>query len=140
MAPSTPAVWAAWRGRFQRWGRNAPVLLKGDAAARLRIKEARPIMPHIILTAEQAQVALRAGEPVEVRDEQGRTVAHLNPLHPADIEAIEQSKRSRVAGGPRVPSDQVQAHLQHLGEVRQREALDEPTMLDLLRMRAGERG
>jgi hypothetical protein len=98
-------------------------------------------MPHIILTAEQARIALGAGEPVEVRDEQGRTVAHLNPLHPADVEAIEQSKRSRSAGGQRVPSDQVQAHLQRLGEVRQRGAMDEATMLDLLRrMRAGEQG
>ena len=98
-------------------------------------------MAHIILTAEQAQVALGAGKPVEVRDEKGRTVAHLTPLHPADVEAIEQSKRSRAAGGPRVPSDQVQAHLQRLGEVRRQGAMDEAAMLDLLRrMRAGEQG
>jgi antitoxin (DNA-binding transcriptional repressor) of toxin-antitoxin stability system len=98
-------------------------------------------MKHIILTAEQARVALQAGEPVEVRDEQGRTVAHLTPLDPADVEAIEQSKRSHGTGGPRVPSDQVQAHLHRLEETRRREGMDEAKMLDLLRrMRAGEHG
>jgi antitoxin (DNA-binding transcriptional repressor) of toxin-antitoxin stability system len=102
-------------------------------------KEAKAIMKHIVLTAEQARVALEAGEPVEVRDQQGRTVAHLTPLHPADVEAIEQSKRARGTGGPRVPSDQVQAHLQRLGEIREREGMDEAKMLDLLRrLRAGE--
>lgn len=96
-------------------------------------------MKHIVLTAEQAQVVLQAGEPVEVRDEQGRTVAHLKPLDPADIKAIEQSKRSRGAGGPRVPSDQVQNHLQRLAEIRGSEGMDEAKMVDLLRrMRAGE--
>jgi antitoxin (DNA-binding transcriptional repressor) of toxin-antitoxin stability system len=97
------------------------------------------MMKHIVLTAEQARIVLKAGEPVEVRDEQGRTVAHLNPLQPEDIEAIEQSKRSRGMGGPRVPSEQVQTHLRRLGELRQGEGMDERKMLDLLRrMRAGE--
>jgi antitoxin (DNA-binding transcriptional repressor) of toxin-antitoxin stability system len=96
-------------------------------------------MNHIVLTADQARVAREARGPVEVRDEQGRTVAHLTPLQPGDIEAIEQSKRARAAGGPRVPSDQVEAHLRRLGEIRQLEDLDEAKMLDLLRrMRAGE--
>jgi antitoxin (DNA-binding transcriptional repressor) of toxin-antitoxin stability system len=102
-------------------------------------KEANTIMKHIVLTAEQARVALEAGEPVEVRDERGRTVAHLTPLHPADIEAIERAKRTRGLGGPRIPSDQVQAHLQRLGEIREREGMDEAKMLDLLRrLRARE--
>src|SRR5260221_11653195 len=96
-------------------------------------------MTHIVLTPEQARVAVGAVKPVEVRDEQGRTVAHLTPLDPADIEAIEQSKRSRAAGRPRVPSDKVQAHLRRLGEIHQSEEMDETRMLDLLRrMRAGE--
>jgi len=98
-------------------------------------------MKHIVLTTEQARVVLETSEPVEVRDDQGRTVAHLAPLHPADIEAIEQSKRSRGAGGPRVPSDQVHAHLRRLAEIRAKEGLDEAKMLELLRrMRAGEAG
>jgi len=96
-------------------------------------------MKHIVLTTEQARVVLEAGEPIEVRDEQGRTVAHIAPLQPADIEAIEQAKRSRGAGGPRVPSNQVQAHLRRLESIRQSEGMDEAKMLDLLRrLRAGE--
>jgi hypothetical protein len=103
------------------------------------VKEVKRIMKHIVLTSEQARVVLQAGGPLEVRDEQGRTVAHLSPLLPHDIEAIEQSKRTRGVGGPRVPSEQVQAHLRRLGEIRQSEGLDEPKMLDLLRrLRAGE--
>jgi hypothetical protein len=104
-------------------------------------KEGDATMKHIVLTAEQARVALEADEPVEVRDEQGRTVAHLTPLTPADIEAIEQSKRSRGEGGPRISSEQVQAHLKRLTEIRQREGMNEAKMLELLRhMRAGEQG
>jgi hypothetical protein len=99
----------------------------------------KAIMQHIVLTAEQARIVLQSREPLEVRDEQGRTVAHLTLLAPADIEAIEQSKRSRAAGGPRVPSEHVQAHLRQLAEIRQREGMDEAKMLDLLRrLRAGE--
>ena len=60
-------------------------------------------------------------------------------LDPADIEAVEQSKRHRGAGGPRVPADQVEVHMRRLGEIRQTADMDEATMLDLLRrMRAGE--
>jgi hypothetical protein len=93
-----------------------------------------------VLTAEQARVAREANGPVEVRDEAGRTVAHLTPLTRADIEAIEQSKRSRGAQGPRVPSDQVQAHLRRLDEIRGKGEMNEAQMLDLLRrMRGGER-
>lgn len=96
-------------------------------------------MPHIILTSEQAGVIVHSTDPVEARDEHGRTVAHVLPLGAKDIEAIEQSKRARAAGGPRVPSDQVQAHLHRLGEIREREELTEERTLDLLRrLRAGE--
>ena len=95
-------------------------------------------MKHIVLTTEQAQMVRDAAELIEVRDEQGRTVAHLSPLDPADIEAVEQSKRSRGVGGNLIPSNQVQTHLQRLEEIRQSEGLDEAKMLDLLRrMRAG---
>lgn len=96
-------------------------------------------MTHLVLTSEQAQVVRTAAEPLEVRDEQGRPLAYLTPLSPEDIEAIEQSKRRRGKGGPRVPADQVEAHLRRLTEIRQNEGLDEAKMLDLLRrMRAGE--
>jgi hypothetical protein len=97
-------------------------------------------MKHIVLTAEQAQVVLGADEPVEVRDPGGRIVAQLAPMSPADIDAVEQSRRHRGTGGPRVASAEVQAHLQRLAEIRQASGLDEATMLDLLRrMRAGEK-
>ena len=96
-------------------------------------------MKHIILTPEQTQILQQAGEAVEVRDEQGRTVAHLTRLDPADIEAIEVSKRRLASGSPRIPSVQVQAHLRRLEEIRQRDGMDEAKMRDLLRrMRAGE--
>jgi hypothetical protein len=55
------------------------------------LKEGQAIMRHIVLTAEQAQVVLQAGEPVEVRDHQGRTVAHLSPLDPAHLSIGTQS-------------------------------------------------
>lgn len=97
-------------------------------------------MRHIVLTPEQLQVVLEAEKPIEVRDPQGRTVAHLAPLHPADVEAIERSKQSRNSGESLVPSDQVQAHLRRLEEIRRQEGLDETKMLDLLRrLRAGEK-
>jgi hypothetical protein len=96
-------------------------------------------MKHIVLTTEQAQVVREAGEAIEVRDECGRTVAHLAPLPAADIEAIERSKRLRGKLGPRVPSHEVQSHLRRLGELRQAQDMDETKMLDLLhRLRAGE--
>jgi hypothetical protein len=96
-------------------------------------------MKHIILTADQARAVREAGEAVEVRDEQGRLLAHLNPLPPADIEAIERSRLARARGDQRIPSDQVQTHLRRLEEIRRSEGMDEAKMLDLLhRMRAGE--
>jgi hypothetical protein len=102
-------------------------------------KEDTTIMTHLVLTIEQARVVREAAEPLEVRDEQGRTLAYLTPLLPEDIEAIEQSKRHRGVGGPRVSADQVEAHMRRLAEIRQVEGMTEPKMLELLRrLRAGE--
>jgi len=96
-------------------------------------------MQHIVLTAEQIQILSEAGRKVEVRDEKGRTVAHLTPLDPADIEAIERWKQQRNRPRePGIPSELVQKHLQRLSETRQSEGLDEAKMLALLkRMQAG---
>jgi hypothetical protein len=97
-------------------------------------------MSHLILTSEQAQAVLQAGAPMEVRDEQGRTLAHLTPLEPGDIEAIAQAKRALAAGGRPIPGSQVQAFLQRLAHIRRTEGLDEAKMRDLLRrLQAGER-
>lgn len=96
-------------------------------------------MKHIILTPEQIQIVQQAGEAVEVRDEEGRTVAHLTRLDPSEIEAIELAKRRLASDSPRVPSEQVQAHFRRLEEIRDSEGMDEAKMRDLLRrMRAGE--
>jgi antitoxin (DNA-binding transcriptional repressor) of toxin-antitoxin stability system len=96
-------------------------------------------MKYLVLTAEQMRVVCESGESLEVRDEQGRTVAHLTPLSPADREAVERSREALARGGPRVPSAQVAEHLKRLDEIHHGEGMDEGKMLDLLRrMRAGE--
>jgi hypothetical protein len=95
-------------------------------------------MPHNVLTEEQVQVLAQAGGPVEARDSQGRTLACLTPFDLAALELIARSRQSVAAGGPRVPSHQVQAHLQKLAEISQGKELDEARLLELLRrMRAG---
>lgn len=96
-------------------------------------------MPHIVLSPEQAGVILHSHDPIEARDEAGRTLAHAVPLSAEDIEAIEQSKRARAAGRPRIPSDQVKTHFRRLQEIRTHEGMTEERALDLLkRLRAGE--
>lgn len=97
-------------------------------------------MKHITLTDEQAQAVLGANEQVEVRDPQGRTIAHIRRLDAFEIEVIERWKRER--GKPRppgIPSGVVMARLRRLEEIRAAEGMDEAKMLDLLRrMQAGE--
>lgn len=97
-------------------------------------------MSHITLTDEQMRVVAGAGATVEVRDPQGRPLAQLTPLDPADVEAVERWRQLR--GHPRppgIPSAQVQAHLRRLEEIDRDERLDEARMRDLLqRLQAGE--
>jgi hypothetical protein len=96
-------------------------------------------MNHIILTAEQTQIVLQANQILEVHDGQGRTVAHLAPLEPADMDLIEKSKQSQKNSEPRISSEQVQTYFRRLTEIDAEAPLDEAKMLDLLRpMRAGE--
>lgn len=96
-------------------------------------------MPHIVLTEEQARILAQAQGPVAVRDPQGRTLASVTPFDPGEVEAIERSKQALAAGGPGIPSAEVQAHLRKLEEISRREELDEAKVLELLRrMRAGE--
>ena len=96
-------------------------------------------MPQIVLTEEQARLVTEASESVEVRDPRGQLVALLKPLDPALAETILECLRRRARPGPRIPAEQVEAHLRKLEEIRQREGMDKAKMLDLLRrMRAGE--
>jgi hypothetical protein len=90
-------------------------------------------MPHIVLTEEQARVLASSTET------QGRILNFLKPLDPALAATILECKRRLASSEPRIPSEQVQAHLRKLEEIRQREGMDRDKMLDLLRrMRAGE--
>jgi hypothetical protein len=94
---------------------------------------------HITLTPEQARVLQETTQFVEVRDEQGKTVGNLTLLAPEDLEAIEHFKRTRGHNKPGIPSEQVQAHLRRLAEIRSTEGMDRTKMHDLLRrMRTGE--
>jgi hypothetical protein len=96
-------------------------------------------MTRITLTEEQSRVLEEAQGPVEIRDAKGKLITHVRPLSAEDREMIARSKESLAAGGPRVPSAQVQAHLRRLTEIAQHEELDEAKVLELLdRMRAGE--
>jgi hypothetical protein len=63
----------------------------------------------------------------------------LEPGDPTLAETIRECERRLASTAPRVPSEQVQAHLRKLEEIRRREGMDRDRMLDLLRrMRAGE--
>jgi antitoxin (DNA-binding transcriptional repressor) of toxin-antitoxin stability system len=96
-------------------------------------------MPHIVLTDEQVRVLSESQGPVEVLDTQGRPVASLTTLDAADLEAIERYKRNRGKQEPGIPAEQVQAHFRRLEEIREKEGMDLPKALELLRrMRAGE--
>ena len=96
-------------------------------------------MPHIILTAEQAQVIAEAQGPVEVRDPQGRLFASFTLLDAADVEAVERFKRTRDKREPGIPSWRVQAFLRKLHEMADDEGVDAAEVEELLRrVRAGE--
>ncbi|HJT79001.1 MAG TPA: hypothetical protein VJ739_17530 [Gemmataceae bacterium] len=96
-------------------------------------------MTQIVLTEEQARVVAGATENVEVLDPEGRVLALLQPLDPALRETIRECKRRQASAAPRIPSEQAQAHLRKLDEIRRREGMDREKMHDLLRrLRAGE--
>jgi hypothetical protein len=97
-------------------------------------------MAHIVLTEEQLRVLSQAKGPVDVVDPAGQPVASLRPLDNLDREAIERWKRTRdTRPKSLIPSEQVQAHLRRLGEIRDAEGLDREKMHELLRrMQAGE--
>lgn len=94
-------------------------------------------MPHIVLTSQQADVLERAREPVELRDEQGRVLARV--LSALDEAVLAEVRRRRARNSPSYPAADVEARLQKLEEISQREPLDGARVKELLaRMRAGE--
>jgi predicted phage gp36 major capsid-like protein len=96
-------------------------------------------MTRITLTEEQSRVLEEAQGPVEIRDAKGKLITHVRPLSAEDLEMIARSKESQAAGGPLVPSAQVQAHLRRLTEIAAERELTAEEALDLVRrMRAGE--
>lgn len=96
-------------------------------------------MQRIMLTEEQSRLLAEAKE-AEVYDSQGQLVSFLRWHEPMDVEAIARHLRRRgQPKEPGIPSEQVQAHFRRLEEIRQREGMDLPKALELLRrMRAGE--
>jgi len=98
-------------------------------------------MPHITLTEEQLRVITEAGGPVEVHGPGGQLLGSLTLFTPEDLEAIERYKRTGETGRrePGVPSARVQAFLQKLHDIADREGIDEPKVKELLhRVRVGE--
>jgi len=94
-------------------------------------------MAQIILNADQVRVLEQATTPVEVRDETGRVLLRIPA--PSEEQILERIRRDRAADVPRYRSEQVEARLRRLEEIRQHEGMDEAKMRDLLRrMRAGE--
>jgi hypothetical protein len=99
-------------------------------------------MPHIVLTEEQVRVLTEVGlgGQLEVRNPQGQSVASLRVFDAWDLEAIERHKHNQgKKREPGIPSARVQAFLQKLHEIAEREGIDEAKVRELLRReRAGE--
>jgi hypothetical protein len=93
-------------------------------------------MPYIVLSDDQAKILREAAGLVEVRDEQGHVLARVVPDEAA---IVAEAKRRLAEGGPRYSGAEIQARLQKLNEISQREELDEAKVKELIRkMRAGE--
>jgi hypothetical protein len=92
-------------------------------------------MSHITLTEEQSRIIEAAQDPVEVRDRSGNVVAHI--LDPRTAEHIAKAKRVRASNQPRYPASQVEARLKLLGEIVERDGLNNEQAMALLKqMRA----
>ena len=68
-------------------------------------------MPEIMLTEEQAQVVLQAGEGVSVRDPKGDVLAVIDPL---DVAALRNFREQRDQPVHLVSSAKVREHMQAL--------------------------
>jgi hypothetical protein len=91
-------------------------------------------MPQIVLTPEQLSVLANSSAAVEALDQDGRTVARLEPLSPEEIAAIEEYKRTRgQPKGPEVTGERVLAFLHRLDELDESGSVDDVTVGELLR-------
>jgi hypothetical protein len=95
-------------------------------------------MPHLDLTPEQMQIVEQRTSAVEVRTPSGKVLARILP--PAEEELVARILARRGQRGESYPAEVVEARLQRLQEIREREGMDEAKMWDLRRrMRAGEK-
>jgi hypothetical protein len=94
-------------------------------------------MPHIVLTAEQAQILREASETVELRDDQGEVLIRI--LSPAEAVLVAKARRRLARAVPGYSGADIQARFRKLEEISRREELNEEKVNELLRrMRAGE--
>jgi hypothetical protein len=68
-------------------------------------------MPEIVLTEEQAQVVLEAGESVSVRDPQGDIIVLIDPL---DVAALRRYRERRWNSTPTITWAKLRKHMQAL--------------------------
>lgn len=95
-------------------------------------------MPQITLTEEQTRIVAEATDAIEIRDAGGRLLTQIVPLTPEDHQVLDRHRQRQGTHQQGIPSDQVQAHLRRLSEIREREGLDEPRMRELLRRMQAE--
>ena len=69
-------------------------------------------MPYIVVNGHQAAEIAADGDAVEVRDQSGRLLGHIEARVPPEEIAIAKARRGLP--GPRYTIDQVVAHLQSL--------------------------
>ena len=97
-------------------------------------------MAKLVLSDDQARIVTGATGYVELLDQRGRILALVRPEDKRLAETLRECKRRHATPGPRIPSEQVQAHMRRLEQIRASEGMDEPKMLYLLsRMQRGEK-
>ena len=94
-------------------------------------------MRFIILNEEQARVVLDSSELIELRDQMGKVLAHVEP--PVPEAEIAEAKRRLASDQRRWPSARVQELLATLTQIRAREGMNETKLQQVLeRFRSGE--
>lgn len=73
---------------------------------------------------------------IEVRDRSGKVVAHI--IDPQTAEHIAEAKRRLGSSQPRYPASQVEARLKLLGEIVERDGLNNEQAMTLLKRMQAE--